>query len=71
MGKHAEIVKEATTDLVEIVGGVLVGHVGGCDVQLEVRSVVLKVVVVREFCWVGWGIGEKNEGRRGEKGGLG
>lgn len=36
-------------DLLQVVVGVLVGHVGGTDVQLEVWPKVLKVVVVWEF----------------------
>lgn len=35
----------------QVVIGVLVGHVGGADVQLEVWSKVLEVVIVREL-WV-------------------
>ena len=37
-------------DLLQIVVCVLVGHIGGADVQLEVWPKVLKVVVVWEFC---------------------
>lgn len=36
-------------DFLQVVVGVLVGHVRGADVQLEVGSKVLKVVVVRKF----------------------
>lgn len=36
-------------NLLQVVIGVLVGHVGGADVQLEVWSKVLKVVVVWEL----------------------
>lgn len=39
-------------DLLQVVVGVLIGHVGGADVQLEVWSEVLKVVVVWELCRV-------------------
>lgn len=39
-------------DLLQVVVGVLIGHVGGADVQLEVGSKVLKVVVVWELCRV-------------------
>ena len=37
-------------DLVEVLWGVLVGHVGWTDVQLEVWAKVLKVVIVRQLC---------------------
>lgn len=37
-------------DLLQVVVGVLIGHVGGTDVQLEVWPKVLKVVIVWEFC---------------------
>jgi len=50
--QHTQILKEASLDLVDVVGRVLVGHVGWTDVQLEVRPVVLKVVVVRQLCHV-------------------
>lgn len=36
-------------DLVHVLLCVLVGHVGGADVQLEIRAEVLKVVVVRQL----------------------
>ena len=36
-------------DLVEVFLGVLVGHVGGTDVELEVWAIVLKIVVVGKF----------------------
>lgn len=36
-------------DFLQVVVGVLVGHVGGADVQLEVRPKILKVVVVWKF----------------------
>ena len=39
-------------DLVEVFLGVLVGHVGGTDVELEVWAIVLKIVVVGKFCRV-------------------
>jgi len=50
MRQHAEILKQTCLDLVYVVGRVLVGHVGWADVQLEVWAVVLKVVIVRQFC---------------------
>lgn len=37
-------------DLLQVVVGVLIGHVGGADVQLEVWPKVLKVVVVWKLC---------------------
>lgn len=36
-------------DLLQIFIGVLVGHVGWADVQLEVRSKVFKIIVVWQF----------------------
>ena len=39
-------------DLLQVVIGILIGHVGGADVQLEIWSKVLKVVIVRELCEV-------------------
>ena len=46
MWNESEVLKEPSLDLVEVVESVLVGHVGGTDVQLEVRTKVLKVVIV-------------------------
>lgn len=37
-------------DLLEILVGILVSHVGGTDVQLKVWSKVLKIVVIWKFC---------------------
>lgn len=42
--------KQPVLDLVHVFLCVLVGHVGGADVQLEVRPEVLKVVIVRQLC---------------------
>lgn len=36
-------------DLVEVLGSVLIGHVRRADVQLEVRTEVFEVVVVRQL----------------------
>ena len=44
-------------DLVEVFRCVLIGHVGGTDVEFEVRSIVLEVVIVGKF-WVQEGRGE-------------
>ena len=49
MWNESEILKEPSFDLVEVVEGVLIGHVGGADMKLKVRSKVLKVVVVGEL----------------------
>ena len=38
-------------DLVQILCGVLVGHVGRAYVKLEVRSKVFEVVIVRQLCY--------------------
>jgi len=37
-------------DFLQVLVGVLVSHVGRTDVQLEVRTVILEVVVVRQLC---------------------
>lgn len=37
-------------DLLQVVVGVLVGHVRGADVQFEVRPKVLKVIIVWKLC---------------------
>ena len=37
-------------DFLHVLCGVLVGHVGGTDVKLEVGPVVLKVVIVGQLC---------------------
>uniref|UniRef100_A0A6B0V7H8 Putative secreted protein n=1 Tax=Ixodes ricinus TaxID=34613 RepID=A0A6B0V7H8_IXORI len=49
MWKHSEILEKPSSDLLEVLWCVLVGHVGRADVQLEVRPKVLKVVVVRQL----------------------
>ena len=41
--------EDCSLDLVEVLCCVLVGHVGGGDVELEVRSEILEVVVVRQL----------------------
>ena len=47
--QHAQVLEEASLDLVEVLGRVLVGHVRLRDVQLEVRAVVLEVIVVGQL----------------------
>ena len=49
--------------LVEVLGSVLVGHVGGTDVKLEVRTEILKVVVIGQL-WEGEGRGGEGRGER-------
>ena len=46
MRDESEVLKEPSFDLIEVVECVLIGHVGGADVKLEVRTKVLKVVIV-------------------------
>lgn len=48
---ESEVLKQSRFDLVQVINCVLVGHVGWTDVQFEIRTKVLKIVVVREF-WV-------------------
>ena len=49
MWDESEVLKEPSFDLVEVVESVLIGHVCGTDVKLEVRSKVLKVVIVGQL----------------------
>ena len=49
MWDESEVLKEPSFDLIEVVECVLIGHVGGADVKLEVGSKVLKVVIVRQL----------------------
>lgn len=49
MRKHAQVLEETCFNLVQVLRCVLVGHVGGADVQLEVRAVVLKVIIVGQL----------------------
>ena len=49
MWNESEVLKESSLDLVEVVECILIGHVGGADVKLEVRSKVLKVVIVGQL----------------------
>jgi len=37
-------------DLLEILVGILVSHVGGTDVELKVWPKVLKIVIIWKFC---------------------
>ena len=46
MWNESEVLKKASFDLVEVVECVLIGHVSGTDVKFEVRSKVLKVVII-------------------------
>ncbi len=49
MWNESEVLKEASFDLVEVVESILIGHIGGADVKLKVRSKVLKIVVVGQL----------------------
>ena len=57
-------------DLVEVFGCVLIGHVSGTDVEFEVRSIVLEIVVVGKF-WVQEGRGEMEGKKAIKRGGKG
>lgn len=47
--QHAQVFEQALLDLLQVFVGVLVGHVGRADVQLEVGPEVLKVIVVGQL----------------------
>ena len=47
--QHPKVFKQSRFDLVHVLAGVLVAHVGRGDVKLEVGAKVFKVVVVREL----------------------
>lgn len=49
MRQHAEVFEQALLDLLQVFVGVLVGHIGGADVQLEVGPKVLEVIVVGQL----------------------
>ncbi len=49
MRNKPKVLKEASLDFVEIVQVVLVRHVCGTDVQLEIRSKIFKVIIVRQL----------------------
>ena len=49
MGQHAQVLIQTSLDLMQVLWRVLIGHVGWTDVELEVRSVVLKVVIVGQL----------------------
>ena len=49
MWNESEVLKEPSLDLVEVVESVLIGHVCGTDVKLEVGSKVLKIVIVGQL----------------------
>ena len=55
------IILSSSLYLVEVLGSVLVGHVGGTDVELEVWPKVFEVVIVGQF----WEEGRGGEGRGG------
>ena len=46
MWNESKVLKEPSFDLVEIIKCVLIGHVGWADVKLEVRTKVLKVIII-------------------------
>ena len=49
MWDESEVLKEPSFDFVEVIESVLIGHVGGADVKLEVRSKVLKIVIIGQL----------------------
>lgn len=52
MGNKSQILKQSSFDLIEIFTSILIGHVCGTDVELEVWSEILKVVII----WQLWKI---------------
>ena len=50
MRDEPQILKEPGLYLVQVLAGILVGHVGGANVQLEIRPKIFKVVIVWQFC---------------------
>ena len=49
MRQHPEVLQQAAPDLVHVLRSVLVGHVAGGDVQLEVGAEVFEVVIVGQL----------------------
>ncbi len=51
MGKHAHVFKQLCFDPLDVVRCVEVSHIARADMQLEVWSEVLVVVVIRKVVW--------------------
>ena len=49
MRYESEVLKKPSLDFIEVVESVLIGHVGGTDMELEVGPKVFKVVVVGQL----------------------
>ena len=49
VGEHAEVLQQPGPDLVHVLRRVLIAHVAGGDVELEVGAEILKVVVVGQL----------------------
>ena len=49
MGQHPQVLEQPRPDLIHVLCGVLVRHVGGGDVELEVGPEELEVVVVGQL----------------------
>ena len=49
VGEHAEVLQQPGPDLVHVLGRVLIAHVAGRDVELEVGPKVLEVVIVGQL----------------------
>ena len=47
--QHTEVFEQALLNLLEVLVGVLVGHVGWANVQLEVGAEVLEVIIVGQL----------------------
>ena len=58
MGNKSQILKEPSLDLIEIFTSILIGHVCGADMQLEVRSKVLKVIIIWQLLKIMGGEGK-------------
>ena len=49
VGEHAEVLQQPGPDLVHVLRRVLIAHVAGGDVELEVGSEVLEIVIVGQL----------------------
>ena len=46
----SEVLKEFELNLLQVLRGILVGHVGRTDVKFKIRAKILKVVIIGKFC---------------------
>ena len=48
----SEVLIEFELNLLQILGGILIGHVGRTNVELKIGAKILKVVIIGKFCEV-------------------